>query len=257
MRRIGMMLLHCGKKWRPMHETRRIAEDFSRASACYDAHTPLQRHALEKLAALAAPYFEPQEGWLLDAGCGTGRFAAMQRRPVIQLDLASGMCARAAVNGHPAVCADLARLPFADGVFAGVFSSLALQWAADLPGALAELRRVMKPGCAVAFSLFARGSLLELQESFAVVDDRPHIALLPEVEPALVVERETRVEYYPDMMSIMRRLKAIGARNKDTARRRGVMTPRQLARAEAHYREHFASEAGLRVTWEIVYGVLR
>jgi malonyl-CoA O-methyltransferase len=239
-----------------MHERQLIAEDFSRASATYDAHTPLQRGALDRLAALAAPYFAQKPGLLLDAGCGTGRFALMQKRPVIQLDMAEGMCAQAGANGQKAICADLARMPFADGTFAGVFSSLALQWSTDLPGALAELRRVAKPGACVAFSLFTRGSLRELQESFAGVDANPHIADLPELDAGWVTRRETLVETYPDLMSVMRRLKAIGARNKHAKRRRGLMTQRQLARVEDYYREHFTNETGLRVTWEIAYGVL-
>lgn len=90
---------------------------------------------------------------VLDAGCGTGRLIGPLRElglVVTGVDLSPGMLA-VAKSVHPDVelaGADLRRMPFADGRFAGVVAwySLINCAAADLAQALAEIARVLRPG---------------------------------------------------------------------------------------------------------------
>jgi SAM-dependent methyltransferase len=95
----------------------------------------------------------------LDAGCGTGTFLlplARQLAPhgatVIGLDLAEGTLgqarARVAAEGLPVECVigDVEALPFADGTFDLVLANYMLYHAPDLERAIAELRRVLRPG---------------------------------------------------------------------------------------------------------------
>ncbi|MFC4061754.1 class I SAM-dependent methyltransferase [Planomonospora corallina] len=90
---------------------------------------------------------------ILDAGCGSGPLAAALRERgavVTGVDASAGMLALARKRlGDDADLhvADLSGpLPFADGAFDDVVASLVLHYLRDWGPALAELRRVLRPG---------------------------------------------------------------------------------------------------------------
>jgi ubiquinone/menaquinone biosynthesis C-methylase UbiE len=85
-----------------------------------------------------------------DIGCGKGRFAriAKERNPgasVVALDLAEAM-----LKPIPAeierVAASMTALPLATGAFDGAYATESLEHAVDIPVAVAELARIVKPG---------------------------------------------------------------------------------------------------------------
>lgn len=238
-----------------MFDQRRIRQDFSRAAAQYDAHALLQQRVLARLFGRVDPFIAP-DARILDAGCGTGQFAhILKRRDVVQVDVSAAMCAEASRHSEWVACADMAVLPFADGCFDAVFSSLALQWLPNVQAGLREFERVVKPGGVVAVSTFGASTLRELRASFAEVDDYPHVS--PFIRPDISWQKETVTEYFPDLRAIMQGLKAIGAGNKLAGRRKAMMPRGLMAQAEQFYREHFGADAGLPVTWEVLYRVER
>ncbi|XAS66736.1 class I SAM-dependent methyltransferase [Micrococcaceae bacterium Sec5.7] len=90
---------------------------------------------------------------VLDAGCGSGPLAAaLQTRgaTVTGFDSSAAMVELARQRLGEAAelhVADLSQpLPFADGAFDDVVSSLVLHYLQDWTGPLAELRRVLRPG---------------------------------------------------------------------------------------------------------------
>lgn len=97
---------------------------------------------------------------ILDAGCGTGRNLApileAGARPV-GMDFSAGML-RVAHRAQPSVllaAADLQRpLPFADACFDAALCALVGEHLSDLPATLGELRRVLKPGGRLVFSVY-------------------------------------------------------------------------------------------------------
>jgi SAM-dependent methyltransferase len=101
----------------------------------------------------ALPLAEP----LLDLGCGDGLFAerTFSRALGVGLDRDPGelSIARARRVYHSLVCADSARLPFENAAFATVVSNSVLEHLSDLPGTLAEIRRVLRPGGHFWFSV--------------------------------------------------------------------------------------------------------
>jgi len=236
-----------------MFDRHQIGQDFSRASAQYDAHAHLQQQVLRSLWSRLAPLVN-EDSLILDAGCGTGQLAREVRRNIVQLDIAPAMCARAVSQGIPAVNGTIAALPFAEHCFDAVFSSLALQWVEDWQAALQEMERVVKPGGVVAVSTFGANTLRELRESFASADAYPHVSSFID---GGAFERETVTEYVPDLAALMRHLKHIGARNKLSARRKSLFTKRQMQQVERYYRDRFGEKQGLPVTWEILYSVKR
>jgi ubiquinone/menaquinone biosynthesis C-methylase UbiE len=95
----------------------------------------------------------------LDAGCGTGAFLlplarrlAPQGATVIGLDLAEGTLgqARTSVRAEglevDCVIGDVETLPFGEGAFDLVLANYMLYHVPDLDRAVAELRRVLRPG---------------------------------------------------------------------------------------------------------------
>jgi ubiquinone/menaquinone biosynthesis C-methylase UbiE len=90
---------------------------------------------------------------VLDLGCGTGLLTERVRRElgvpsVVGADYSPGMLEQAA-TGRPDidwVLASATSLPLADASFDAIVSSEAFHWFPDQPAALAECRRILRPG---------------------------------------------------------------------------------------------------------------
>jgi len=94
-------------------------------------------------------------GTVADLGCGAGRYLEQLGEAVVGVDATAAMLSLARARGHPLVRADLESLPFADGALAGAFarhSYLHLP-KARFAGALAEVRRVLRPGALLLVTL--------------------------------------------------------------------------------------------------------
>jgi SAM-dependent methyltransferase len=91
-------------------------------------------------------------GEVLDAGCGTGglltRLAVCPRLARIGLEWDAGATRRAVEkSGAPVACGSINALPFADARFdAAIVADVLCHRAVDPTAALAELRRVLRPG---------------------------------------------------------------------------------------------------------------
>jgi demethylmenaquinone methyltransferase/2-methoxy-6-polyprenyl-1,4-benzoquinol methylase len=88
---------------------------------------------------------------VLDACCGTGDLAVAARQAggtVVGLDFSAPMLERARRKDDSVewVQGDLLELPFADGSFDGATVGFGVRNVTDLERALAELRRVLRPG---------------------------------------------------------------------------------------------------------------
>lgn len=219
---------------------------------------------------------------VLDLGCGTGRAArAMQVRwpkaQVLALDLAlpmlrthpqpqglvSGMLARLRTRSPMRVCADARALPLAEHSVDLVFSNLCVQWIDDLPALFAGLRRVLRPGGLLLVSSFGPDTLHELRSAFAEADAAPHVspfAPMAQFGDALVaagfrdpvLDRDILRTHYPDLAALMRELRAIGATNALTSRRRSLTGRARFAAAERAYAAWRETDGRLPATWEIV-----
>jgi demethylmenaquinone methyltransferase/2-methoxy-6-polyprenyl-1,4-benzoquinol methylase len=91
----------------------------------------------------------PADGWVLDAGGGTGRIAAQLRAiagNLVLLDRSQPMLRQAQRKGLWPIQSDVARLPFSDARFDRVVVVDALHHFADQPAAIRDLLRVLKPG---------------------------------------------------------------------------------------------------------------
>jgi len=257
------------------HERERgaVRRAFGRAAPAYDGAAELQRETgAELLDRLAPVRITPARA--IDLGCGTGEMTRglarlYARALVVGVDFAPAMLARLGArrlfgNRPRPLTGDIRQLPFADASVDLVVSNLAFQWIDDLAALFSEVRRVLRPEGVLMFSTFGPDTLHELRTAWAEVDDTVHVHTFADMhdigdamlaaglrDPVMDVDRVQRD--YPDVASLMRGLKAIGATNAHPARRRGLTGRRRLAALEAAYTER-GSDGGPRATWELVFG---
>jgi SAM-dependent methyltransferase len=168
------------------------------------------------------------------------------------------------------VVADEEALPFAAASLDLAVSGLALHLVNDLPGALVQIRRALKPDGLLLASLLGGATLTELRQAWLAAEAEVTGGASPRVAPfadvrdlgallqragfALpVVDSEIVTVTYATPLALMRELKGMGASNMLTARRRHPATRRLLARAAEIYTERFALAAGrVPATFEIL-----
>ena len=254
-----------------------IRQSFDRAASSYDHHAVLQREIESRLLErIEFRRHEPEA--ILDLGCGTGSAsrtlsAQFPQSSVIALDWAPAMLKNAGkvpgpesvpLPGLNRVCADMHSLPLAVRSVDLVFSNLALQWSYDLPAVFREFRRIMNADAMLVFTCFGPDTLHELKQSWRAVDDLPHVNDYPDMhdigdellaagfrEPVMDAERLTLE--YPDVMSLMRELKGIGAHNVASERLNGQTGKSRLERMLQAY-EQFRRGDRYPASYEIIYG---
>ncbi len=127
---------------------------FDRISACYDDISPLPAHVLEALAgAMIASVRAKPGSCFLDVGVGTGRITipiARQGYSCIGLDLSTRMMMQLRDKDPQGlvrlVRGDMTCLPFAACSFDAVMAVHVFHLVAQWRLALAEVRRVLRPG---------------------------------------------------------------------------------------------------------------
>lgn len=251
----------------------RVRRSFGKAAGSYDAVAVLQAEVRRRhLDRLEFVRLEPRV--VLDVGSGTGAGAlALKRRypraRVTAFDLAMGMLLETGrrqtlLRRFARVCGDAARLPFADGTAQLIFSNLVLQWCNDPDEVLREFRRVLAPGGLLTFTTFGPDTLKELRQAWSAADGYTHVNRFVDMhdlgdalvraglaEPVLDVERYTLT--YAGVRELMLDLKAMGARNANAGRPRGLTGKRTLARMVESY-EQLRRDGRLPASFEVVYG---
>lgn len=253
-----------------------IAHRFNNAAKTYDEVAILQQRVgkalLERLQGIRC---QPQT--ILDLGCGTGYFAAFLKKlypaaKIIGLDKSSGMLTQAQIKEKKYRLTDIhwgcgcvENLPFNDHSFELVYSNLMLHWSNDFNKSLNEIRRVLKPGGLLLFSMVGPDTLQELRHCWRTIDNRPHVHLFvdmhdlgdnllqtPFIDPVMDVEYFTLL--YSEALDLLKELKKLGVQNIAKDRQRGLTSKGTLKKLLQAY-ECFRNQTGkLPATWEIIYG---
>jgi SAM-dependent methyltransferase len=201
---------------------------------------------------------------------GTLSRALTQRRGARLVISAEPAVAFLAGQGAP-VAADPELVPFADRSIDLIASNLVLHWTADLPGALVQMRRALKPDGLLLAAMFGGQTLVELRTALFEAELAEEGGVSPRVSPAIeladaaallqrggyalpVADSESITVTYPDLLALMRDLRGMGETNALTARRRAGFRRTTLARAAMIYEEKFGTAEGrIPATFEILF----
>jgi SAM-dependent methyltransferase len=211
------------------------------------------------------------------------RLAVVNRRFTQALDLGSRGAYRGAYSGHADhwVCMDPAdaaaptgdeeHLPFAPESFDLVVSVLALHAVNDLPGTLAQIRRVLKPDGLFLAALFGGETLKELRTAFAAAEAETLGGVSPRVSPfadvrdfgallqragfALpVADTEATRVRYRKLSTLFADLRAHGETNALAVRRLNMLSRATLAALSREYGERFSDNDGkLLASFDVIY----
>ena len=209
----------------------------------------------------------------LDLGCHAGELGrALNGRGgverLVEADLSPAMARRA---GGLAVALDEEALPFAQASFDLILSSLSLHWVNDLPGALIQARRALKPDGLLLAAMLGGETLRELRACLLEAELEIEGGAGPRVSPfadlrdvggllqragfALpVVDRDDITVTYPEALALMRDLRGMGETNAVRSRRQSFTRRATLLRAAALYAERFARPDGrIPATFQVIY----
>lgn len=215
---------------------KKIADHFGDASNSYDVSARLQRYSGKNLM----PWM-PQcpDQTLVDLGCGTGFFSEIlsdKFKSVIGVDLSMPMLKLAKSKNkqnNSWLNADAMHLPFTDNSIDCVFSNLVLQWCDPLQNAIEEVVRILKPGGRFVFCTLLEGTLTELKQAWAEVDDDQHVNDFHQIQQlndifqqcdVSIVEQKQQdiVLEYASVIHLAHELKGLGANFVPLKKQKGL-----------------------------------
>lgn len=252
-------------------DKRTIREAFDSAAASYDSAATVQREICLRLATFAGSLPRSTGARrVLDAGCGTGYGLGLLAQlcpgaTSIALDFAPSMLTQLdGRTGVPALplCADLEAIPLAAASIDAIWSSLALQWCE--PGAaLREFARILRPGGVAWIATLGPRTLHELRDAFAEIDDadhvipfHPHDRWLAEAAAAGfelgASDEAPAFALAPDLRTLLRDIKAIGAHSVGAQRRRRPLGRGAWRQLETRYESHRRDDGLLPATYDVI-----
>ncbi len=235
-------------------------------------HAEIAERLVDRLDVVNREFADVLDLGARDGGLSSALAARPGTRLVVAAEPASGWLRHAS---GPSVAADPELLPFGDASFDLAVSNLVLHWAGDLPGALIQLRRALKPDGLLLAAMFGGATLVELRTVLFEAQLAEEGGVSPLVSPMAeladaaallqragfalpVADSETLTVSYPDMPALLRDLRGMGETNALTARRRanglGGLRRATLAHAAQLYAERFGDTGGrIRASFEVLF----
>jgi NADH dehydrogenase [ubiquinone] 1 alpha subcomplex assembly factor 5 len=203
---------------------------------------------------------------VLDLGCGDGYLTKRLRERGLKVVPAdSGR--RFAAGG---VQCDEDRLPFADSAFDLVASVGALDTVNDLPGALAVIRRALRPDGLFLGVFAGAGSLPRLRSAMRAAEEAEGAPAAPRIHPQIdvraagdllaragfalpVIDRETVTVRFSSLNRLVADLRAMGATNILAERSKRPLGKIGLAAAAADFAAHAGPDGKTAERFEFIH----
>ncbi|MBA2652358.1 MAG: malonyl-ACP O-methyltransferase BioC [Tatlockia sp.] len=251
-----------------------ICNAFNKHAQEYEKAARVQNEIGERLFE-RLHYLKISPRYVLDLGCGTGRFTPMLKKlypqaQIIGLDLSEAMLIQAKRKQGwrrkwPLVNGDMTALPFADGCFDLIFMNQVIHWSQPLATVVHELNRVMNFNGCLMFSTLGPDTFKEIKQAWQLADNYAHTnhfmdmhdigdCLLAEHFLDPVVDMELLSVHYASLKQLLENLKAQGVRNINQTRNRGLTGKQSWQNFESAYQNLRTSEGKYPITYEVVYG---
>lgn len=189
-----------------------------------------------------------------DLGCTT----------LLNMDSVAGL-----LSGTSAVC-DEEALALAEGKFDAVFSLLTLHTVNDLPGALIQINRALKPDGVFIGAVFAAGTLEPLKRAFLNADMETTGGVRPRIAPFLdvrdaggllqragfqmpVADTESVVVNYSQPLSLLRDLRMMGEANALTQRSKAALGKATLGHCLGALEAQRSASGKIPIGFEIAF----
>ncbi|HYG30265.1 MAG TPA: methyltransferase domain-containing protein [Allosphingosinicella sp.] len=168
------------------------------------------------------------------------------------------------------VRADEDRLPFAEGAFDLILSVGALDSVNDLPGALALIRRALRPDGLFLGAFAGAGSLPALRRAMQAAEEAERLPASPRIHPQIdlraagdllaraglalpVADGETLTVRFPSLLRLIADLRAVGATNMLASRSRRPLGRPGLAAAMAAFAAEADPDGKTPERFDIIY----
>ncbi|CAO3575204.1 unnamed protein product [Mortierella alpina] len=165
---------------------------------------------------------------------------------------------------------DEENLPFPENSLECVVSSLSMHWINDLPGAMIQIQRSLKPDGVFIAGLFGGDTLFELRTSLQLAELDREGGISPRISPMAdsrdlgsllsragftltTVDVDEVTVSYPSALELMEDLRAMGESNA-VINRRGYLSRDTMMAAAAIYKEMYGNPDGtVPATFQILY----
>ena len=206
---------------------------------------------------------------VLDLGAHKGVLGKRIKHDLlVSADLSQNMVSNC--SGLRLVCDDEA-LPFKEASFDLIVSNLAMHWVNDLPGAMLQANRALKPDGLFLASIFGGETLKELRQSLMLAENEinggvsPRIspfadvrdvgALLQRAEFALpVADSDLITVSYEHPLKLMHDLRGMAESNAVLTRPKAFTSKAVMLRAAEIYSENYGADDGrVPATFQVIY----
>jgi SAM-dependent methyltransferase len=172
---------------------------------------------------------------------------------------------------RPSVVCDEEALPFAEKSLDLIVGCLTLHWVNDLPGALLQIRRALKPGGLFLAAMFGGDTLIELRHAFLEAEAALEGGAGPRTSPMAgisdasglmqragfaepISDLDTITVTFPDALALMRELKRMGESGAALERRKSFTRPATLAAACERYAALYGDAQGrVPATFQVIF----
>lgn len=244
---------------------RRLRRD--RAASRFVTASYLHHHVadelIERLDLVTRPF-----GDALDLGCGDGYLTARLRERGMKVTPADAGAAFAAANGG--VMCDEDRLPFVTASFDLIVSVGVLDTVNDLPGALIQIRRALRPDGLFLAAFAGAGSLPRLRSAMLAAEDAEGAGASARIHPQIdvraagdlmmragfalpVVDSDSVIVRFGSLLRLVADLRAMGATNILTNRSRRPVGRTGLAATMADFAAGADPDGKTAERFEIVH----
>ncbi|GGI86031.1 malonyl-ACP O-methyltransferase BioC [Legionella impletisoli] len=257
-----------------MNRKTEICNSFNKQAKQYERAAKIQIEIGNRLFE-RLDYLKINPRFILDLGCGTGLFTQKLKKQyphakLVGLDFAEAMLQEAKTKQGwrrkwSLVNGDMAKLPFATGVFDLVFANQVLHWSSPLGKALKEISRVMNVNGCLMFTTLGPDTFMELRHAWEQVDHFSHVndfvdmhdlgdALMQQHYLDPVVDMEMLTVHFKTLEDLLYSLKSQGVRNIHSNRNKGLTGKQRLKKFKEAYCNLRTENDRYPLTYEVVYG---
>lgn len=256
---------------------RAVQASFSKAATYYDQYADLQREIGHHLITMVPTPVDKTIN-ILDLGCGTGYFSEIlsqkyanshESAQLTCFDLSLEMLNQASqrnIKNSEFIEGDIDNLPFKSSCFDLIFSNLVVQWSEQLSASLSQTKLTLNDSGTYCFSTLLTGTLMELKQAWKHVDQFDHVnSFLDESEVRHAItkagfknyrlEIETRIKKFPNVISVMKALKGIGANHVHQAVKPKLSGRQLLQKIEQGYQPFIDQDGFYNLTYQVCYVV--